>query len=172
MATSAHGTLVAPRTVADAVLNSTTTVTSANANFTAADVGRIVAATGIPVGTTIASVTDEATIVLSAAATATGSGVSLTIGAVTVVTVSVTNGFVVKNRATTALDIDFLFGVTTPSEPVVSAAGTFKLTGTVAGQGHREFKRSEIPGAPHNGPVDVIVKLTSAGTPAYSVEAW
>lgn len=67
------------RSVADGVLNSTTTVTSATAAFTAADVGSQVIGTGIPVGATIASVTNGTTVVLSAAATATSSGVSLQI---------------------------------------------------------------------------------------------
>lgn len=68
------------RTVADGVLNTTTTVTSATAVFTKGDVGSIISATGIPAGTTIASVTNATTIILSAAATATASSVALTIG--------------------------------------------------------------------------------------------
>src|SRR4249919_15806 len=64
------------RTVTDAVLNSTTTVTSATAAFTAADVGAYLIATGVPSSTTIASVTNATTVVLSVAATASASGVS------------------------------------------------------------------------------------------------
>jgi hypothetical protein len=67
------------RTVADAVLNSTTTVTSATAAFTAADVAATVTGTGIPAGASIASVTNATTVVLSAAATATATGVTITI---------------------------------------------------------------------------------------------
>jgi hypothetical protein len=67
------------RFVADAVLNSSTTVTSATAAFTSADVGSFVTGTGIPAGATVASVTNATTIVLSAAATATASGVIITI---------------------------------------------------------------------------------------------
>ncbi len=70
----------ASRTVTDGVLNSTTTLTSATANFVSTDVGRLVTATGVTAGTTIASVTNSTTVVLSAAATATASGVSVTIG--------------------------------------------------------------------------------------------
>ena len=62
------------RSVTDAVLNSTTTVTSATAAFVAADVGRPVTGTGIPNGTTISAVTNATTITLSAAATATATG--------------------------------------------------------------------------------------------------
>jgi hypothetical protein len=67
------------RTVTDGVLNSTTTVTSATAAFTAADVGAVVTATGVPAGTTIASRTNATTVVLSAAATATATGVTVKI---------------------------------------------------------------------------------------------
>lgn len=67
------------RTVTDGVLNSSTTVTSATAVFSSSDVGAAIVGTGIPVATTIASVTNPTTVVISAAATATATGVSLTI---------------------------------------------------------------------------------------------
>ncbi|MGP8160421.1 MAG: phage major capsid protein [Candidatus Dormibacteria bacterium] len=67
------------RFVADGVTNATTTVTSATAAFTSADVGSFVTGVGIPAGATIASVTNATTIVLSAAATTTATGVTLTI---------------------------------------------------------------------------------------------
>ena len=60
--------------------SSNTTLTSASAAFTTADVGRTISGSGIPGGTTIASVTNGTTVVLSAAATATATGVSITIG--------------------------------------------------------------------------------------------
>jgi hypothetical protein len=63
------------------VTSASTTVTSASAAFVAAyDVNLPVSGTGIPVGATIASVTNATTIVLSAAATATSTTGSLTIG--------------------------------------------------------------------------------------------
>jgi flagellar hook protein FlgE len=69
------------RTVVDgATTNASTTITSATANFTAADVGRSVTGPGIPPGTTIASVTNATTVVLTNAATATASPVTLTFG--------------------------------------------------------------------------------------------
>ncbi len=43
-------TTTASRSVSDGVLNTTTTVTSATAAFTAADVGKSISATGIPAG--------------------------------------------------------------------------------------------------------------------------
>lgn len=60
--------------------SSSTTLTSASAAFTSADVGRTISGSGIPAATTISSVTNGTTIVLSAAATATATGVSITIG--------------------------------------------------------------------------------------------
>lgn len=67
------------RGVSNGVLNSTTTVTSATIAFTANDVGSTISGTGIPVGTTIASVTNATTAVMSQQATASASGVTLII---------------------------------------------------------------------------------------------
>lgn len=69
------------QTFADgASTNLSTTYTSASAAFTASDVGRTLTGTNIPGGTTISSVTNATTIVMSAAATATGTSLSFTIG--------------------------------------------------------------------------------------------
>lgn len=68
------------RTVANAVLNSTTAFSSSTLNLTSADVGRLVIADGVPTGTTIASVTNSTTAVLSAAATKSDTGVVLVVG--------------------------------------------------------------------------------------------
>ena len=76
------GTAGTNRTVTDGVLNSTTTLTSATAAFVTGDVSRVVTGTGIPVNTRILSRTNGTTVVLSQAATATASGV----------TVALTNG--------------------------------------------------------------------------------
>jgi len=65
------------RTVTDGVTNSTTTITSAMAAFVAGDVNRVVSGAGIPAGAKIASVTNSTTAVLSIAATASASGVTL-----------------------------------------------------------------------------------------------
>ncbi len=70
------------RTVADGVLNGTTTVTSASAVFTAADVGKAISGSTVPAGATISSITNATTIVISSAVgIGTGSGVTLIIGA-------------------------------------------------------------------------------------------
>jgi hypothetical protein len=71
---------IQPRTVTDGVTtNTSTTITSATANFVAADVGSVVESTNIPAGTTISSVTNSTTAILSAAATASGSSQSIII---------------------------------------------------------------------------------------------
>lgn len=71
---------VANRNVTDAVTNGGTTITSATANFTAGDIGRVLlCATNIAVGTTIASVTNSTTAILSTAAGA-GSGQTVYFG--------------------------------------------------------------------------------------------
>lgn len=69
------------RTVADGVTtNASTAASSASGAFTDADIGKSISGTGIPAGTTIASVTSSTAIVLSAAATADGTGLSFVIG--------------------------------------------------------------------------------------------
>src|SRR5882757_622084 len=60
-----------------ATTNTSTTLTSATAAFTSNDVGAKVTGAGIPANTTIASVTNATTVVMSAAATATASGVTV-----------------------------------------------------------------------------------------------
>lgn len=59
--------------------NADATVTSATAAFTAADVGAPISGAGIPVGAYIASINSATSVELSANATATASGVTLTI---------------------------------------------------------------------------------------------
>lgn len=72
------------RRITDGVLNSTTTVVSATAAFVSPDdVGRSVTGTGIPSSTVISSVTNATTIVISHAATVTGTGKTLTFGDLT-----------------------------------------------------------------------------------------
>lgn len=68
------------RSVADGATNTNTTVTSATAAFNnPLDNGAIIAGPGIPSGTTISSVTNGTTVVISVAATATATGQPLTI---------------------------------------------------------------------------------------------
>lgn len=71
---------VGSRVVTDgATTASSTTVTSATAAFTSADVGHIITGGTIPARTVINSVTNGTTVILSAAPTATATGLSLTI---------------------------------------------------------------------------------------------
>jgi hypothetical protein len=67
------------RTFTDGVENSTATLTSATAAFVSTDVGRPIVGANIPALATIASVTNSTTIVMSAAATAAASGVTVTL---------------------------------------------------------------------------------------------
>ena len=68
-----------PRTVTDAVTNSTATLTSATAAFSATDIGAAVTGSGIPANTTIASVESATSVTLSASATLSASGVEIEI---------------------------------------------------------------------------------------------
>ena len=69
------------RVVTDGVTTSgSATVTSATAAFIANDTGKVITGTGIPAATTILSVQSPTSITLSANASATGAGVTLTIG--------------------------------------------------------------------------------------------
>jgi len=74
------------RTLSDAVTsNNSTTLTSASANFTAADVGKSIAGAGIPAGTTIQSYVSATNVTMSNSATADAASVAAVIGASTVV---------------------------------------------------------------------------------------
>lgn len=69
------------RSVADGVTTNTSpNISSATAAWSQADVGKSITGTGIAANTTIASVTSATAAVLSANATATGTGVTFTIG--------------------------------------------------------------------------------------------
>jgi len=67
------------RSITDGVIATNTSLVSATANFTSADISCIVTGTGIPYGTTISSVTNSTTVVLNQSTTATASGVAVTI---------------------------------------------------------------------------------------------
>lgn len=67
------------RTVTDGVLAASTTVTSATAAFTSSDVGAAISGGTIPANSTISSVTNSTTVIISAAASGSASGVTLTI---------------------------------------------------------------------------------------------
>lgn len=69
------------RTVTDGVTNTDTSLVSATAAFVAGDVGAVVTGAGIFAGSTITTVTNGTTVVLSHATTATATGVTVTIDA-------------------------------------------------------------------------------------------
>lgn len=79
--TDCNNNKTGPASVADGVTtNASTTVTSALGRFNESDIGITISGTGIPASTTIASVTNSTTAVLSAAATATATGITFTLG--------------------------------------------------------------------------------------------
>lgn len=77
---AAMGAESGSRVVIDGVTNTDTTLSSATAAFTSADIGKRVSGTGITAGSYIVSITSATAVVLSAATTATDTGVSITIG--------------------------------------------------------------------------------------------
>ena len=107
--------------------NGSANLGSATASFVASDVGRAVSGTGIPNGTTIASVTSGTVAVMSANATATGSGVPVTIGGgftVTLPAAAVTNRVTVKkvDFSSTAITV-------TPASGTIEGATSLTITG-------------------------------------------
>jgi hypothetical protein len=67
------------QTYTDGTTASNTTVTSASAAFTTADIGKTITGAGIPAGTTITAVGSATSVTISQAATATATGVTITI---------------------------------------------------------------------------------------------
>ena len=76
------GPISAGRQVSDGFENGTTTVTSATANFVAGDVGRRIEGGGIPTNTTITALGSSTSVTISHAATASATGVTLTLNGV------------------------------------------------------------------------------------------
>jgi hypothetical protein len=108
------------RTVTDGVTTGTTGLTSATANFTSADVGLVLSVasdTEVPIGTTIVSVTNPTTVVLSATTVA-GTAIATTIGAPRAVTTIGTT-----NLSTTITGAAGKFKPSDVGRPIVGAAG-------------------------------------------------
>lgn len=128
------------RQVSDAVTNSTTTLTSATANFKPLHVGKMVTGTNIPAGTTVSSLTNVTTVVLSQAATGSTSGGTLTThDGRTVADMSTTNASTTITSATanfSSLDINakvvgtgipngtYIVSINSKTSAVISAAAT------------------------------------------------
>lgn len=116
------------RSVADGVLNGTTTVTSATAAFVAGtypagDVGRVLTGIGIPIGATIVTRTSATAVVISSAATLSGTGVTLEI------TDPITNPQYLTDNV-------FIVDTTTVSQPIGLP--------TPVGQSDQEFSFKKI----------------------------
>lgn len=106
----------------DGVSATSTAWTSATAAFVAADVGRTITGTNIPSGTTISSVTNATTLVLSASTTGTGSSLFFTI----------VSRFVVP-AASTVYVVD---GAKSEALAVSAGGGTATLTVAAAANAH------------------------------------
>src|SRR5437868_3548305 len=87
------------RLIEDAVITAgSTTLTSATANFTAADVGSLIAGAGIKDGATVAACTSGTTVTMSDTATATATNVTATVSPQTNVVYSVNNQSIVRTE--------------------------------------------------------------------------
>jgi len=119
------------RTLSDAVTsNNSATLTSALANFTSSDVGKSIAGTGIPPGTTIQSYANATTVTMSNSATADASGAEAVIGA-SMVVYSISNQSILRTEngalTTIASSTDNLL----PSWLDVSLSNTEYLTTSI-----------------------------------------
>lgn len=130
------------RQIADAVFNATTTITSATAAFTSADVGRAVMGNNsIPLGAYIVSVTNSTTAVISAAATSSQSAQPLIIGGDQFYAVAYTGAvdptsgwlYLVANDASNFGNVAGIFVLTGLDEPM-----TLLRTLPLANIGHHE----------------------------------
>lgn len=133
----AHGGIIVDygtngaRTVSDAVTsNNSATLTSASANFTAADVGKSIAGTGIQPGTTIQSYVSATNVTMSNSATADASSVEAVIGASTVV-YSISNQSIVRTENGTLTTIASSTDNLLPSWLDVTLSNTEYLTTSI-----------------------------------------
>jgi prepilin-type N-terminal cleavage/methylation domain-containing protein len=126
-----YGAANGARTVSDAVTsNNSATLTSALANFTSSDVGKSIAGTGIPTGTTIQSYTNATTVTMSNSATADASGAEAVIGAGTVV-YSISNQSILRTENGTLTTIASSTDNLLPSWLDVTLSNTEYLTTSI-----------------------------------------
>jgi hypothetical protein len=141
------------RQVTDAVTTTgTTTISSASAGFTAGDVGSFVTAPGVPAGAAITAVTNATTATMSAAATATGAGVTAQIHTDSIRTppVSDVDSGIMANRAGyfTSIGSDALAATALATPATASVRVTTPVTGTVpVAWGTRWLIRLNYPGS-------------------------
>lgn len=121
------------RTIVDAVENSSTTLTSATALFTANDVGKIVTGSGIPAATSIASVTNATTAVLSNAATATATGVTIVIKGSGIVNLSLGPNEITKIQLSYYNTASVTWLVDSKSDYTAAAASTCSIDADIYG---------------------------------------
>jgi len=113
------------RLILDAVTTAASaTLTSATANFTAADVGSLIAGAGIKDGVTIAACTSGTAITMSDTATATATNVSVTVSPQTSVVYSVNNQSIVRTENGTVTTIASATDQLVPNTLNVALANT------------------------------------------------
>lgn len=142
-------------TINDAVFNGTTTVQSNTAAFTAADVGQLFQALGVPRGTIIVSRTDATHAVLSNSITA-ASGVVAQIGTNLITTASANSGTWTVGAPVSGIGI--------PAGAVIGAVVNGISVTIVDGAGH--------PIAPqlNSGPAQGILTINGKGTAKLSTK--
>jgi hypothetical protein len=113
------------RLIEDAVITAgSATLTSATGNFTAADVGSLIAGAGIKDGVKITACTGSTTITMSDTATATATNVSATVSPQTNVTYSVSNQSIVRTENGTVTTIASATDQLVPNTLNVALANT------------------------------------------------
>ena len=165
LVSSANGTTVASSTTGTTAVSSTTVT---GINTTALVVGERVTGTGIAAGTTIVAIPTPGTsgkITLSTAATAAGTGVSLSFGSTSVTGIN-TTGLVVGEYVT---GTGITAGTTITAIPTPGTSGTVTLSApaTAAGTGSLSFASTSITGINTTGLVvgeSVVGTGIAAGT--------
>lgn len=152
------------RSVTDGVSNTTTTITSATAAFTNADVGASITGTDISAGTTIASVTNSTTAVLSQAATGSHSGDSWTIGA--------TQQYAIYFSTSATTGRSWQVGILdTGSNNVTTITATNVETQGIGGRTDSYVDTSGTVTTRYDIPITLVPTVTALASPAATVEA-
>lgn len=112
------------RTIMDASTTSgSTTITSSTAYFQAADVGKPIVGASIPAGTTVASVTNTTTAVLSKAANADAGSLTVTIGGTVVV-------YTVSGNSITRTENGVLTTIASSTDQLLPSTTDWQLSNT------------------------------------------
>ncbi len=165
--TTAQAIPAVSRSVSDGVIATSTSLVSATANFVSSDVGRVVAGTGIAPGTTISTVTNATTVVLSTATTASASSVTVLIGARRVTDLVTTNGSKNISSASAAFspaDIGSTVYSTNVATTIASVTSptTAVLTANASGTGTAQTATIGTLSAPYGLPGSSVTVVSSS----------